>query len=201
MWREKAWTLFKRRTHKRHSIARKGELWGVLCELFGKKLPRDIESALYTWRELGYHCACKCPCTEKCNTIVKHSAGFKIKLVYWLLTILKAFPFIKRHYSKWRISQDLVALHCPVSLTVFPSQFKFDGNLFHSHIDSNTVIATKFCTWHDSCAVVACATLCCDLMASNGVMARRSFHRIWIAGKKPLVKQAPAALVVWPSSS
>ena len=28
-------------------------------------------------------------------------------------------------------------------------------------------------------------------MASNGVMARRSFHRIWIAGKKPLVKRAP----------
>ena len=27
---------------------------------------------------------------------------------------------------------------------------------FHSHLDSNTVIATKLCTWHDSCAVVAC---------------------------------------------
>ena len=62
---------------------------------------------------------------------------------------------------------------------------------FHSHLDSSTVIATKFCTWHDSCAVVACAKFCCDLMASNGIMARRSFHRIWIAGKKPLVKRAP----------
>ena len=64
-------------------------------------------------------------------------------------------------------------------------------NSFHSHLDSNIGIATKFCTWHDSCAVVACANISCDLMASNGVMARRSFHRIWIAGKKPLVKQAP----------
>ena len=62
---------------------------------------------------------------------------------------------------------------------------------FHSHLNSNTVIATKFCTWHDSCAVVACAKICCDLMASNGVMTRRSFHRIWIAGKKSLVKRAP----------
>ena len=62
---------------------------------------------------------------------------------------------------------------------------------FHSHLDSNTVIATKFCTWHDSCAVVACAKICCDLMASNGITARRSFHRIWIAGKKSLVKRAP----------
>ena len=62
---------------------------------------------------------------------------------------------------------------------------------FHSHLDSNTVIATKFCTWHDSCAVVACAKICCDLMASNGITARRIFHRIWIAGKKSLVKRAP----------
>ena len=28
---------------------------------------------------------------------------------------------------------------------------------FHSHLDSNIVIATKFCTCHDSTAVVACA--------------------------------------------
>ena len=62
---------------------------------------------------------------------------------------------------------------------------------FHSHLDSNAVIATKFCTWHDSCAVVACTKICCDLMASNGFTARRIFHRIWIAGKTPLVKRAP----------
>ena len=62
---------------------------------------------------------------------------------------------------------------------------------FHSHLESNRVIATKFCTWHDSCAVVACAKMCSDLMASNGITARRSFHRIWIAGKKSLVKRAP----------
>ena len=62
---------------------------------------------------------------------------------------------------------------------------------FHSHFESNRVIATKFCTWHDSCAVVACAKICRDLMASNGTTARRSFHRIWITGKKPLVKRAP----------
>ena len=52
---------------------------------------------------------------------------------------------------------------------------------FHSRLDSNTVITTKFCTWHDSYAVVTCAKMCCDLMARNGVMARRNFHRIWIA--------------------
>ena len=66
---------------------------------------------------------------------------------------------------------------------------------FHSHLNSNTVIATKFCTWHDSCAVVACAKICCDLMASNGITARRNFHRIWIAGKKSLVKRAPGPIL------
>ena len=71
---------------------------------------------------------------------------------------------------------------------------------FHFHLDSNTVIATKFCAWHDSCAVVACAKICCDLMASNGITARGSFHQIWIAGKKPLVKRAPAFHVLkWSS--
>ena len=32
-------------------------------------------------------------------------------------------------------------------------------------------------------------------MASNRVMARRSFHRIWIAGKKTLVKRDPDLIV------
>ena len=66
---------------------------------------------------------------------------------------------------------------------------------FHTHLNSNTVITTKFCTWHDSCAVVACAKICCDLMASNRITARRSLHRICIAGKKSLVKRAPGQIL------
>ena len=62
---------------------------------------------------------------------------------------------------------------------------------FHSHLHSNIPIATKFFTWHDSCAVVACAKICCDLMASNRVMARRSSHQIWIAGKKNVSETGP----------
>ena len=50
---------------------------------------------------------------------------------------------------------------------------------FHFLLDFNTVIATNFCTWYDSCAVVACAKICCDLMAGNGITTRRIFHRIW----------------------
>ena len=41
----------------------------------------------------------------------------------------------------------------------------------------------QFCTWHNSCIVVACAKICCDLVASNGITTRRIFHWIWIASK------------------
>ena len=42
---------------------------------------------------------------------------------------------------------------------------------------------------HSTTAV--CAKMCCDLMARNGIIARQSFPRIWIAGKKLSVKLAP----------
>ena len=105
------------------------------------------------------------------------------------------------HRRKWHIFLWVAVLHfrsCshsgpgPVSLTVFPSQFKFDGNFVSlSPRFQHSGRYTKFCTWHDTCAVLACAKFFYHLMASNGVMARRSFHRIWMAGKKTLVKRAP----------
>ena len=83
----------------------------------------------------------------------------------------------------WRMYICMSVNQGLVSLTVFPSQFKFDGNFVSLSPDSNTVIVTTLCTWHDSCAVVAVAKWCCDVMVSNGITARRSYHRIWIAEK------------------
>ena len=40
--------------------------------------------------------------------------------------------------------------------------------------NSNSVITTKFCTWHDSSAVVPCAELCSDLIAKNGEYSQRN---------------------------
>ena len=51
----------------------------------------------------------------------------------------------------------------PVSLTVFHRNSNSMEISFHSHLDSNTVIATKFCTWHDSCR-----GMCKNLLRSNG---------------------------------
>ena len=38
------------------------------------------------------------------------------------------------------------------------------------------MIATKFCTWHDSWAVVTCAKFCCDMITSNWIRAKWNFH-------------------------
>ena len=44
------------------------------------------------------------------------------------------------------------------------------------------------------CAVVACAKICCNLMASNGITPSQNFHRIWMVGKISFVKRGPAFL-------
>ena len=54
---------------------------------------------------------------------------------------------------------------------------------FWFHIKSNKVIAIRFCSWHDRCAVVACATFCGDLMASNWIKAKQNFYQIWTKSK------------------
>ena len=74
--------------------------------------------------------------------------------------------------------------------------------LFCFHLDSNKVLTVKICIWCDSCAVMACAKFCCDLMANDWITARRNFHWIWIVSKKSLVKWALAyhieAETKWP---
>ena len=62
---------------------------------------------------------------------------------------------------------------------------------FCSHPSTNKVIATKFGTWHDSLAVVACAKFCCDMINCNWIRAKWIFHRIWIVMEKSLVKWVP----------
>ena len=51
----------------------------------------------------------------------------------------------------------------------FPSQLKFIKNLFFFHPSSNHAITTKFCTCHDSYAVIACAKFCSDVRARNRI--------------------------------
>ena len=59
----------------------------------------------------------------------------------------------------------------PVSLPFFHRNSNSMEILFHSHLDFNTVIATKFCTCHDSC----CRGMCKYLLRSDG--QRRSYGK------------------------
>ena len=60
-----------------------------------------------------------------------------------------------------------------------------------SHPSCSKVIAIKFCTWHNSCTVVACAKFWRDMIAYNEVTLKPIFHQIWITIGKLFVKQIP----------
>ena len=61
---------------------------------------------------------------------------------------------------------------------------------FCSHVNSSKITAMKFCTWHDSFAVVACAKSCIDIVAKNMITLNQNFHWIRITVGKLLVKWA-----------
>ena len=50
----------------------------------------------------------------------------------------------------------------PVSLTIFCSHFKFDGNFTLLQFHCLPPDRNQFCTCHDSTAVMLCAKCCCD---------------------------------------
>ena len=66
-------------------------------------------------------------------------------------------------------------------------EFTFCCNSIHD----TGMIATKFCTCHDSTAVVACAKFCSNHFIKVLVIVKGNFHQIWITSKKSLVKYAP----------
>ena len=56
---------------------------------------------------------------------------------------------------------------------------------FWSYLNSNILIITKFCIWHDNTAVMVCAKMCSDQMSRNGFTTKWMFHPIWMAIRAP----------------
>ena len=56
---------------------------------------------------------------------------------------------------------------------------------YYFHPDSNIVITTKFCTGHDSSAVVLCAKIWSYLMTRNSII-KSIFHWIWILRERKI---------------
>ena len=54
---------------------------------------------------------------------------------------------------------ELIRDQAPVSLTFFHRNSNSMEISFHSHLDSNTLIAIKFCIWRDSSVVLVCAKI------------------------------------------
>ena len=66
--------------------------------------------------------------------------------------------------------------HIFIIINIFSSPFKFDE--FFYLPNSNKVIATRFCKWHDHRTIMAPANICDDLLASNGITAMQNFNQI-----------------------
>ena len=62
---------------------------------------------------------------------------------------------------------------------------------FYSKSVPDNHIATKFCTCHDSLAVMACAKFCSDCYVRIGIRAKWIIRQVWIVMGKSLVRWVP----------
>ena len=65
---------------------------------------------------------------------------------------------------------------------------------FYSPPRCSELIAMKFCTWHDSFAVVACGKFCSDMVPYDGITLKSIFIEIWITMENLFVKWAPVPI-------
>ena len=71
--------------------------------------------------------------------------------------------------------------------------------LFCSYPNCYVVIATKFCTWHDSTAVMPCAKFYSNLVQRNVIIAKPSFYWIWNMTKS-FSEISPMKFYAWVSA-
>ena len=82
----------------------------------------------------------------------------------------------------------------PVSLTIFARNLNSMKVTRWCNSTTGHQIATNFCTYHDSTAVVLCTKYWSDHCVRIRKTVMRNFHRIWNAMDKPLLKRAPCPL-------
>ena len=63
------------------------------------------------------------------------------------------------------------------------------------HPRCSEVVTMKFCTCHDSTAVMACAKFCSDIIPSSGVTLKSTFHWIWITLEKSHSWYGPLVII------
>ena len=137
---------------------------------------------------------------------------FYLVCEYWILYVTEIILHVNAHMTSWicfyykcamvghywteNAIIGPVLLQGPVSLTIFPLQFKVDGN-FNSHSNSTEGIATEFCSWHTSISVMACKNFCWNLLTMNWIASKWIFHWIGIEMKKKIVSDQNGPKI-WP---
>ena len=130
----------------------------------------------------------------------KHQCSASLAFVTWTVdsphrgpVTRKMFHFMTSSYEvEHKLEFELTKVSPPHCTHVwFFHQFSFDGNVLHSHRCCSKVVATTFCTWHDSKAVVPFVKFRSDVITYSGVTHKPIFHRIWITMEEPFVKWAP----------
>ena len=97
---------------------------------------------------------------------------------------------ITMHNKTWTLSKSH---HClgTTSGTIFHRNSNLTEISLCSHPRWGRVITMKFCTWHDSCNVMAHRKFCSDTISYNGFTSKVIFHLIWITLEKLFVKLGP----------
>ena len=106
-------------------------------------------------QNLTLHTAC-----HQCDRFMLHNGGTAVQVPF--------LPTTARDTFYWRY---------------FHLNSNFTASSIDSHPNSDTEIATIFCTWHDSSAVVPCAKHCSDMITRNRVTRKQIFPQIWIRMK------------------
>ena len=120
--------------------------------------------------------------------------AFTTQLWHYIINALRSSS--AEHKNK---ASETVSSWGPFHQCFFHLNSKLVGVSFHHQLHLNKVIATKFCTWHDSSVVMASPKVYCDLLLSDDITARWSFHRIWIASKKKCEWNGPLFFIIYGS--
>ena len=99
----------------------------------------------------------------------------------------KCQPFCHHSIVLFNVLSSVHFLLGPVSLTIFCSQFKFNGNivplLARRSQQNFALVTTARLSWHAQSFVAI-------IVSESRWEWKKNFHRIWIAMEKPLMKGA-----------
>ena len=111
---------------------------------------------------------------------------------------IKSIISIYNRFEK--VLWDLIVTVLPILSDCDPCHLWFIHHKSHStgyaycyYLIPQHTITTKFCTWHDSTAVVPCAKFCCDYWVRFWMEAKQNFELWWkiVGGMFPWSQALP----------